>query len=145
MLPAPRFLRATLPLLAIAGLAACGETLASRVTRAVTGCIDFRNPAFTSGQGTTSLATPLPDSLSALSTRIAYARGLSALEAISEQAPDQVTLVCALEVASYYKSIDVGRLLFQYTAHPDEAVAASAERLLETQDPLPDRITNARR
>ena len=140
-----RFTRAALPLLVLASLAACGETLGSRVTRAVQGCIDFRNPAFTSGQGTSSLATPLPDSLQTLSTKIAYSRGFTGLQAIAEQARDQVTLVCALEVASYYRNFDVGRLLFQYTAHPDEAVAVSAERLLETQDPLPAWVTNPRR
>lgn len=145
MFPALRFIRVALPLLAVVSLSACGETLASRVIRAATGCIDFRNPAFSSGQGVTALATPLPDSLVELNSRIAYARGFSGLQAIAEQAPDQVTLVCALEVASYYKNLDVAKLLYQYTGHPDEAVAVNAERLLASQDPLPEWVTNPRR
>jgi hypothetical protein len=136
-----RIHRLLVPAAALLALAACGETLASRVTRAMDGCVTARNPAFVGGQGVTALATPLPDSTIELSKKIAYSRGLTGLTAIAEQAPNQVTLVCALEVASYYRNPDVGILLYRYTKHPDAAVGESARRLLETQDPLPAWIT----
>lgn len=138
-------LRAFAPLAAAVALTACGETLGSRVVRSVDGCIAFRNAAFTSGQGTTALATPLPDSVQALGTKIAYARGFVGLASIAQQAPDQVTLVCALEIASFYRNFDAAVLLNSYTAHPDNAVSESARRLLAaSQDPLPARFTSGK-
>ena len=57
---------------------------------------------------------------------------------IAEGAANQVTLVCALELASYFRNGDVAVLLWKYTKHPDAAVAENAKKLLkETQDPLP--------
>ena len=119
-------------------LSSCSKSLGPLVTEAMDGCIAVRNPAFKSGNGSTALDTPLPDSLSTAADKIAYARGLKNLEIVVEQAKDQVTLVCALEIASHYKNGDVGVLLYKYTKHPDAAVALSAKKLFNaTQDPLP--------
>ncbi len=119
-------------------LTGCGKTLGTRVTEVMDGCIAQRNPAFKAGQGVTALQTPLSDSLSADAAKLAYQRALVNYERIAESAGEQVTLVCALELASYYKNGDVGVFLWKYTKHPDAAVAESARKLLrETQDPLP--------
>ncbi len=119
-------------------LAGCGKTLGTLVTEAMDGCITQRNSAFIAGRGATALDTPLPDSLATSAKRLAYQRALTNYERIAETAANQVTLVCALELASYYRNGDVGVLLWKYTKHPDAAVAASARKLLtSTQDPLP--------
>lgn len=119
-------------------LAGCGKTLGTLVTEAMDGCIALRNPAFKAGQGATALNTPMPDSLSKAADKLAYQRALTNYERIAETASDQVTLVCALELASHYKNGDVAVLLWKYTKHPDAAVAVSARQLLTTtQDPLP--------
>jgi hypothetical protein len=119
-------------------LAGCGRTLGSLVTEAMDGCIAQRNPAFVSGGGVTALDVPLADSLSVVAKKLAYQRAVTNYERIAETAANQVTLVCALELASYYRNGDVGVLLWKYTKHPDAAVAASARKLLTaTQDPLP--------
>jgi hypothetical protein len=129
---------ASLLLPALAGSVACGKTLGTLTEQAMDGCIAARNTQFTSGKGTSALDTPLPDSVAKAADRIAYARALVNFQRIAEMARDQVTLVCALELASHYKNGDVGVLLWTYTKHPDAAVAASATRLLQTtQDPLP--------
>lgn len=117
---------------------ACGKTLGTRVSEVMDGCIALRNPAFTSGQGVTALETPFPDSLATAAGKLAYQRALTNYERIAESAANQVTLVCALELASYYRHGDVGVFLWKYTKHPDAAVAQSARKLLQTtQDPLP--------
>lgn len=119
-------------------VSACGKTLGTRVSEVMDGCIALRNPAFTSGQGATALNTPFPDSLATAAGKLAYQRALTNYERIAESAANQVTLVCALELASYYKNGDVGVFLWKYTKHPDAAVAESARKLLQTtQDPLP--------
>ena len=118
------------------GLAGCGGTLAGKVDQAMSGCIGHRNADFVSGRGATSLDRPLPDALSKLADRIAYIRSLRAFESIVKSAPDQVTLVCALELASHLNHPEVAQLLTQYASHPDAAVAASAKRLLPTQRPI---------
>lgn len=119
-------------------LAGCGKTLGTKITEAMDGCIALRNPAFKAGQGATSLETPLPDSLAKAADKIAYQRAMTSFEQIAESAGDQVTLVCALELASHYKNGDVAVMLWKYTKHPDAAVAVSARQLLTTtQDPLP--------
>jgi len=119
-------------------LTACGETLGARVTDAMDGCIAARNPAFTSGAGATALNTPLPDSVRTVATKIAYQRAFANYEMIAESAANQVTLVCALELASFYKDADVAATLWKYSKHPDAGVAQNARKLLETtQDPLP--------
>ncbi len=117
-------------------LAGCGGTLAGKIDQAMIGCIGHRNADFVAGRGATSLGRPLPDPLSKLADRIAYIRSLRVFESIVKSAPDQVTLVCALELASHLKHPEVAVLLTQYSAHPDGAVAASAKRLLTTQAPL---------
>jgi hypothetical protein len=118
------------------GLAGCGGTLASKIDQAMSGCIGYRNADFVGGRGATSLDRPLPKELSKLADRIAYIRSLRAFESIVESAPDQVTLVCALELASHLNDPEVAVLLTQYSSHPDAAVAASAKRLLPTQKPI---------
>ena len=118
------------------GLAGCGGTLASKIDQAMSGCIGYRNADFVGGRGATSLDRPLPAELSKLADRIAYIRSLRAFESIVESAPDQVTLVCALELASHLNDPAVAVLLTQYASHPDAAVAASAKRLLPTQKPI---------
>jgi len=118
------------------GLAGCGGTLAGKIDQAMSGCIGYRNADFVGGRGATSLDRPLPAELSTLADRIAYIRSLRAFESIVESAPDQVTLVCALELASHLNDPEVAVLLTQYSSHPDAAVAASAKRLLSTQKPL---------
>ncbi|PHX65318.1 MAG: hypothetical protein CK550_05485 [Gemmatimonadetes bacterium] len=118
------------------GLAGCGGTLAGKIDQAMSGCISHRNADFVGGRGATSLDRPLPNALSTLADRIAYIRSLRGLESIAKAAPDQVTLVCALEIASHLDHPEVAQLLTQYSSHPDAAVAASAKRLLSTQKPL---------
>ena len=122
----------------VASISACGKTLGTRVTEAMDGCVAARNAAFVGGTGTTALNTPLPDSVVTVAKRIAYQRTLPNYELIAENAANQVTLVCALELASYYKNGDVAVTLWKYTKHPDAAVALNAKKLLlSTQDPLP--------
>jgi hypothetical protein len=120
----------------IFGLAGCGGTLAGKIDQAMSGCIGYRNADFVGGRGATSLNRPLPEALSTLADRIAYLRSVRGLESIAKAAPDQVTLVCALEIASHLDHPEVAQLLTQYSSHPDAAVAASAKRLLSTQKPL---------
>ncbi len=119
------------------GLSACGGTLAQRVDAAMSGCISLRNPDFVSGRGATALDRALPPSLAKAMDRIAYMRTFTLMEAIASSASDQVTLVCALEIASRLRHQEVALLLTQYSTHPDAAVAASAKRLLTGQDPIP--------
>lgn len=118
-------------------LSSCGESLGGRVTRAMDGCIAARNPAFTSGSGASALDTPLPPEVKALAEKLIYARALTSYQAIAESARDQVTLVCSLELASFYRHGDVAVFLWKYTKHPDAGVALNAKRLLQLQDPLP--------
>ncbi len=118
-------------------LTACGRTLGSMVTETMDGCIAARNPVFKSGAGATALNTPLPAKVSDLAKKIAYKRALDGFTQYAETAPDQVTLVCALELASYYKHGDVAILIWRYLKHPDAGVSVNAKRLLATQDPLP--------
>ena len=118
------------------GLAGCGGTLAGKIDQAMSGCIGYRNPDFVGGRGATTLDRPLPESLSKLADRIAYIRAFRGFELLVKAAPDQVTLVCALELASHLNHPEVAHLLTQYSSHPDAAVAASAKRLLSTQAPL---------
>lgn len=123
--------------LAVGTLAACGKTLGTLTEQAMDGCMAVRNPQFKAGQGVTALDTPLPDSVRTAAGKLAYARAFVNFERITDIAGDQATLVCALELASYYKNGDVAVLLTKYTRHPDAGVAMSARRLLTTQDPLP--------
>ena len=123
---------------AVVASVACGKTLGTLTEQAMDGCIAARNTQFTSGKGTSALDTPLPDSVAKAADHLAYARAFVNFQRIAEMARDQVTLVCALELASHYKAGDVGVLLWTYSTHPDAAVAVSAKRLLKaTQDPLP--------
>jgi len=140
--------RSFVPLVALGAgllLASCGKSLGARVGEAMDGCIELRNPAFTSGNGVTALETPFPDSLVAAVTKIAYQRAFTSYAQIADAARDQVTLVCALELASYLRHGDVAVMLWRYTRHPDAGVAENAKRLLQrTQDPLPGTFGESR-
>lgn len=119
----------------------CTKSLGTLVTESMDSCIALRNPAFKSGKGVTALDTPLPADLEAKAKKLAYQRAFKNYEIIAESAPDQVTLVCALELGGYYRNGDVGVLLWKYTKHPDAGVAENAKRLLKLQDPLPSTYT----
>jgi hypothetical protein len=121
--------------------AGCTKSLGTLVTETMDSCIALRNPAFTGGKGASALDTPFPAELEAKAKKLAYQRALKNYVAIAESAKNQVTLVCALELAGYYKNGDVGVLLWKYTKHPDAAVAENAKRLLKLQDPLPSTYT----
>lgn len=132
----PLTLAATFSLAAL--LSSCGKTLGTLVTEAMDRCIDLRNPAFVAGRAITALDAPFPDSLAQRATKLAYQRALTNYQHIAESAQNQVTLVCAMELASYYKHGDVAVFLWKFSKHPDAGVAQNARRLLRiTQDPLP--------
>ncbi len=123
------------------GLLGCSKSLTTLVTESMDACIAARNPAFTSGHGVSALDTPLPPELEKAAMKLAYDRALKQYAAIAESAKNQVTLVCALELASHYKHGDVAVLLWRFTKHPDAGVAENAKRLLKLQDPLPAAYT----
>jgi hypothetical protein len=124
-----RYARRLLPASALL-LGACGPSLTTMATEAMDLCLQVRNPAFTSGQGATALAAPLPDRARELGERMNYGRAYKVYRGIAEDARDQATLVCALEMASYYHDGEARRFIERYLRHPDAAVAASAAWLL---------------
>lgn len=132
-------LRTFIPLFVCSGvaLAGCTKSLTTLVSEAMDGCIAARNPAFVSGKGTTALDTPLPPALETEAMKLAYDRAFKQFRTIADGAKNQVTLVCALELAGHYKHGDVAVLLYKYTKHPDAGVAENARKLLAKQDPLP--------
>jgi hypothetical protein len=92
-------------------------------------CITARNPLFTAGRGTEALDTPLPPDAEALASRLSYTRASEMFQEVAKEAGDQVTLVCALDLASRWRTREAQVFLRKYTAHPDEAVAEAARRL----------------
>lgn len=114
----------------IAGLAACGDGLHARVTRAMDGCVIARNPEFIAGRGATALDTPLPPSADSAAADVAHAFAFDVLREIATEAPTQAVLVCALELGARHDSPATRRWLEPYTRHPDAAVAIAARRLL---------------
>lgn len=135
-----RQFRTALLLGAALSLTACGKSLGTKITETVDGCLAARNPQFVSGAGAKALDTPLSPALRQLASAVSYGFTLPTFVDLAETAPDQVTLVCALEIASFYRDPDVAVLLTKFSKHPDASVSVNAKRLLATQDPLPARL-----
>jgi hypothetical protein len=112
-------------------LAGCGRSLTDMATEAMDACIETRNPLFTSGRGAEALDTPLPASAEALAERLNYTRASEMFQEIAKEAGDQVTLVCALDLASRWKHSEARKFVARYAEHPDAAVAAAAQRLAQ--------------
>jgi len=132
MLPltSPRRSAAALAMAALL-LTGCGESLGGMVVTTMDACIAARNPLFVSGQGAAALDTPLPADAQAMSERLNYPRASEMFQEIATSARDQVTLVCALDLASRWKHADARRFIARYAEHPDAAVVAAARRLSE--------------
>ena len=116
--------------IAIIAISACGETVGSLVTRAMDGCISARGPVFASGHGADALTTPLSNDVDAIAMKLRYARGFKMFSTVAENAKDQVTLVCALDLMSYNSDPDVRRFLERYLKHPTPDVVSNVQRLL---------------
>jgi len=110
--------------------AGCGESLASMSVEAMDLCVAARNPLFVSGRGAQALDTPLPARAEELAGRMNYQTAYQIFQAIAKDAGSQVVLVCALDFASRVRDDESNAFVRTYTTHPDEAVAASARRLL---------------
>ncbi len=127
--------RVALAALAAVLLGACGESLSTMTTTAMDGCIAARNPVFMSGHGADALKTPLPKDVEALAMRLRYDRAFKTLKVIAENAKDQVTLVCALDIMSHNGYIDVRLFVERYLKHPSPDVALNARLLLDRPVP----------
>ncbi len=114
-------------------LAACGPSLDTMATEAMDLCVGARNAAFAAGQAMQAVAIPLPPRAQELGRRMNYVRAFKVYRGIAEEARDQVTLTCALEMASFYRDGEAQRFIARYAKHPDAAVATTAVRL--TSDP----------
>ena len=121
--------------LAVGLLSACGESLTTMTTKAMDGCIAARNPVFVSGHGADALKTPLPKDVEALAMRLRYDRAFKVFQTIAENAKDQVTLVCALDIMSHNSYIDVRIFVERYLKHPSPDVALNARLLLDRPVP----------
>ncbi|HMS01876.1 MAG TPA: hypothetical protein PKE51_02830 [Gemmatimonadaceae bacterium] len=117
------------PLVLTLALSACGRSLSDMAGEAMDACITARNPLFTAGRGAEALDTPLPPDAEALASRLSYTRASEMFQEVAKEAGDQVTLVCALDLASRWRTREAQVFLRKYTAHPDEAVAEAARRL----------------
>jgi hypothetical protein len=117
--------------LALTGLllAGCGESLNGMVSETMDACIAARNPLFLSGRGAEALDTPLPASALATAERLNYTRASAMFQEIAKEAGDQVTLVCALDLAARWQHPEARRFIARYAEHPDAAVATAARRL----------------
>jgi hypothetical protein len=125
-----------LVMLGLAGaLSACGSSITTMTTQAMDSCIAARNPVFTGGHGADALKTPLAPQTQDLALRLRYARGFKVLKSIAENARDQVTLVCALDLMSYHDDVDVREFLQRYLKHPSPDVALNAKLLLDRPVP----------
>lgn len=122
-------LRPILWLTTVWALTACGRSLSDMAGEALDACITARNPLFTAGRGAEALDTPLPLAAEALASRLSYTRASEMFQEVAKEAPDQVTLVCALDLASRWRTREAQVFLRKYTKHPDAAVAAAATRL----------------
>jgi hypothetical protein len=118
--------------LALLALVACGGGggLTSRVEAAMDGCLAFRRPAFRQGAQLAAIRTPLPDSVRAHADRAAYLAAAQQFQQIANDAPDQVTLVCALELMAYDRSDETTRFMRPYLRHPNTEVVQWATALL---------------
>lgn len=117
------------PLVLALALTACGRSLSDMAGSALDACITARNPLFITGRGAEALDTPLPAETEALANRLVYARASELFQEVAREAGDQVTLVCALDLASRWRTREAQVFLRRYTAHPDVAVAEAARRL----------------
>jgi hypothetical protein len=126
--PAGRLRPAFLFVVALA-LAGCGRSLYDMAGEALDSCIATRNPLFVSGRGAEALDTPLPASAEALAARFQYPSASELFQEVAREAGDQVTLVCALDLASRWHSREARQFVAQYGEHPDAAVAEAARRL----------------
>jgi len=119
--------------LALTGLllVGCGESLAGMVVETMDACIAARNPLFVSGRGAEALDTPLPAAAVATAERLNYMVASEMFQGIAQEAGDQVTLVCALDLSSRWKNVEARKFIARYAEHPDAAVAAAARRLSE--------------
>jgi hypothetical protein len=116
---------------AIALGTACGESVRTRVARAMDGCVAARNDAFKRGDGEAALAIPLPKAVDSLANETAYTFGLITYQETSDQAQTQAELTCALELGSRFDSRETREWLEYYARHPNPPVAGLAKRQLE--------------
>jgi hypothetical protein len=112
-------------------LTGCGRSLTDMTIEAMDLCIEARNPLFTGGRGAEALDTPLPPSAEALAKKFNYVLASEKFQEIAKEAGDQVTLVCALDLASRWNDSDARKFVARYAEHPDAAVAAAAQRLAQ--------------
>jgi hypothetical protein len=110
---------------------ACGESVRTRVARAMDGCVAARNDAFKRGDGVAALAIPLPKAVDSLANATAYTFGLITYQETSDEAKTQAELTCALELGARFDSRETREWLDYYAKHPDAPVATVAARELK--------------
>ncbi len=110
--------------------AACGESLASRVTKAMDSCTAQRNPLFVAGKGGEAIALPLTSEVAALAGKFDYERAFRSFKSVAEKAATQAVLTCALEFASRYHSEESRAFVERYVGHASPDVAAAARGLM---------------
>ena len=120
---------------AVVALSACGESAGTLATRAMDGCISTRGPVFASGRGADALKTALSKDVDAIAMQLRYSRGFKLFSAVAENAKDQVTLVCALDLMSYNSDPDVKRFVERYLKHPTPDVVTNVQLLLARPQP----------
>jgi hypothetical protein len=111
--------------------ACSGGGLDARVAAPMDACVLQRNPVFVAGNGATALDTPLPASVDSMMQELRYKAAFERFQQIAEEAPTQAVLVCALELGARYNERASVQWLKGYTRHPNEPVAAAAQRLIE--------------
>jgi hypothetical protein len=109
---------------------ACGESVRTRVAKAMDGCVQARNDAFKRGDGEAALAIPLPKAVDSLANATAYTFGLIVYQETSDNVQTQVELTCALELGSRFDSQETRDWLAYYSRHPNAPVANLAKRRL---------------
>ncbi len=120
---------------AVITLSSCGESAGSLATRAMDACISTRGPVFASGHGADALKTALSKDVDAIAMKLRYSRGFKLFSAVAENAKDQVTLVCALDLMSYNGDPDVTRFVERYLKHPTPDVVTNVQLLLARPKP----------
>ena len=130
-----RHVSVTIAAVAVVALPACGESVGTLATRAMDGCISARGPVFASGHGADALKTALSKDVDAIAMKLRYSRGFKLFSAVAENAKDQVTLVCALDLMSYNGDPDVKRFVERYLKHPTPDVVTNVQLLLERPHP----------
>ncbi len=111
----------------------CGDSVSTRASNAMQGCLDARNPAFVRGEGEQALSLPLPPAVDSLANITAYAVGLKVYMQAADEATTQAELTCALELGSRFKNDATRDWLSTFTRHPNAPVANLAKRLLAAQ------------